>query len=376
MADQDQKLDLDSLDQLLDEAELAQLTGGIPMDMPPPSTEAPVAKQINTPPSPPPVVTEAPKPTLPPAPAAAKAVEGHGETPSTLAAERSNPSQDKRKKVNDSTQDAWTEEEMDGIKKLIIIFGSSILVISLAAMGIALGGLFKKGEASPELMAAVEESRSGMEETYKIAESNNREIKELGQRLTEIITQISDTEAVMNDIKAINEEQLQHAMSVPATSAPSAKKLAVVEASAPTPVEPVAPRVMPSSASISGNDPQVMSLSADMKDIKRRLASAYKALESLQKQSSGLQSQSDELMAVIKSVETELKSRKAVKSSAPAATKAKPNEPVTTNKATGERYPNTYRDEQSYRSAPTNPVDDAVAKMRWQQQMDKTDSFP
>lgn len=369
----DQTIDLDSLDQLLDEAELAQLTGGIPMDVPPPSTQAPSAKQIN---SPPPPITEAPKPTEPPSPAVAKAAEGRGATPPTLEADRPNPSQDKRKKLNDSTQDAWTEEEMDGIKKLIIIFGSSILVVSLAAMGIALGGLFKKGETSPELISSLEESKSGMEETYKLAESNNREIKELGQRLTEIITQISDTEAVMNDIKAISEEQLQHAMAMPA-GAPSVKKSAMVEASSPAPVEPVVARSAPASASISGNDPQVMSLSADMKDIKRRLASAYKALESLQKQSSGLESQSQELMTVIKSVEAELKSRKAVKSSASApSAKAKPTEPVTTNKVTGERYPNTYRDEHTYRSAPTNPVDDAVAKMRWQQQMDKTDSFP
>jgi hypothetical protein len=85
-----------------------------------------------------------------------------------------------------------------------------------------------------------------------------------------------------------------------------------------------------------------------------------------------LQSQSQELMNVIKTVEAELKSRKAVKST---VNTVKPV-PARTSKPMEESYPTSYRDEQTYRPAQAKPVDDAGARMRWQQQMDKTDSFP
>jgi predicted transcriptional regulator len=369
--DDDKKLDLDSLDQLLEDAELMQ-------GLSDPSRPAPQAAAMSERASAAPPVTDQPKVTSAPEPAPTLAPKMDEPKP-RAATERPTKSAQDKKKATDSKQDAWTEQEMDGIKKLVIIFGSTILVLSLAAVGIAVGGLFKASKTDPEVITALEETKIGVEETYKIAENNNREIKELAQRMTEIITQLSDTEAVMNDIKAINEEQLQ-AASAPAVSM-SAKKAALAAANASAgesttaDTTPAKPAPMPAPTQMmtaSGNDPQVMGLSADMKDIKRRLASTQKALDNLQKQSTGLQQQSQQLVEMVKSVETEVKSRKSVKTTTTNTTSV----PAKTSKVAEESIKTPYRDEQTYRYAPPKPVDDAAARMRWQQQMDKTDSFP
>lgn len=387
MADDLNTLDLDSLDQLLDAAEAAEaqaeVVPGADANAWPdiPDLDA-TEVEVTDVPLP---VTEAPTTAVPVVPeidvapvvaaVAAAAVDVVSTTTNTQNQDKDDlPMRSRQTKLSSKkvTNEAWTKEEMDAIKKLIIIFGSTTLVLILVVLGVSVSGLVKIGAPPTKLIEAIDESKSNVEETYKLTEDSHKQIKALAKDVSDVASALSDTSALLNDVKAAQAEQAElMAKASKPVSSPASKQMSAAERKAakreeiqqanlaPEGAEGIAGENAEAKVEMPADSAQVMAMGADIKDVKKRLAAAQKALEDIQKQSIALQQQSQQMIDAVKAVEAEVKARnKVVQVVMPKPSKTS-DQPVSKE-----------------RVAPMKPIDDEQARARWINQMDKSESFP
>lgn len=274
-------------------------------------------------------------------------------------------------KPNETT---WTDAEMDSLKKLIIIFGSILIVLTLSAIGVSMGSLLSTPKADPELIEKVDSIKTDVGQSYLMIEASGKQAKAMTDQLADVVSQLSEISAAIEVLKT-------KPVAVAPTSAKSgAERKAALrsedngQASADNARDvPPAPKsddersddAIDNKGEKSANNVQEERLSADITDVKKRLIATQKVLETIQKQSEALQQQSQLLNDSVKAVETEVKALKppvkvsSVHKVSVVAKKAEEKvvspEPV---------------------AVPVKPADDPEWRARWSQQMGKSDGFP
>jgi hypothetical protein len=377
-------LDLDSLDAILDAAEIEAVSHEeAASTVPPVEAEAAddwsaalaeqaaateeedpwasaLAEQAAAPePTPTPTATEAPTQVLdvvpPVAPIARAAEHEDRETPV------------KNKQPNNT--ETWTDAEMDSIKKLIIIFSSVIIVLVLAAIGISLGGLLSSPSADPKLVETVDSIKNDVGQAYLITEDSGKQLKTMGTQLSDVATQLAEIAEAIETLKKA--PVVAHvAPTVPASSktlSASERKAVMreeIQANAAADGEQASDSEAPVVEKVekTANSAQVKALAVDILDVKKRLVATQKLLEQINKQSEALQLQSLTLTEAVKAVEVEVKSHKPppkVVSVAPKAAVDKKAEekPVAP-------------------PVQVKPADDPQFRARWSREMGKSDGFP
>lgn len=391
-------MDLDSLDALLDAAEIEAVSNeeSAPTDPPTeavaaddwsaalaeqaaePEEEDPrasaLAEQAAAPeatvaPTPAPTEAPTPEPTsapevippISPASPVAKAVEASDEHEKTAVRSNKQP----------KNTETWTDEEMDSIKKLIIIFSSVIIVLVLAAIGISLGGLLSSPSADPKLVETVDSIKNDVGQAYLITEDSGKQLKTMGTQLSDVATQLAE---IAEGIEALKKAPVV-AHVAPAVSASSKamsaserkaamreeiKANADADADGADNADAEAPAV--EKVEKTANSAQVKALAVDILDVKKRLVATQKLLEQINKQSETLQLQSLTLTEAVKAVEVEVKSYKPPPKVVSVAPKA-----VVDKKA-----------EEKPVAPPVQvkPADDPQFRARWSREMGKSDGFP
>ncbi len=265
----------------------------------------------------------------------------------------------------------WTDAEMDSLKKLIIIFGSILIVLLLTAIGFAAAGLFSAPKTDAKLMEQVEAIKNEVGQSYLILEDAGKKTKTMSGQLSDVATQLAEIA-----------ENLEILKSKTATAAPVAatngKAMSAAERKAALREEiqhnlangetdetkPVQAEGESAKTEKVVNSAQADQLAADISDVKKRLAATQKVLENLQKQSENLQQQSQMVTDTLKSVETDVKALKPV-----AKVSSAPKAPVVKKVEEKEVTPKA-------EVKPIKPADDPEWRARWSQQMGKSDGFP
>ncbi len=265
----------------------------------------------------------------------------------------------------------WTDAEMDSIKKLIIIFGSILIVLVLTAIGLAAGGLFSGPKTDAKLLEQVEAIKTEVGQSYLILEDSGKKTKTMSTQLSDVATQLAEIAEAIEILKS------KTASAPAAPTVASGKPLSAAErkaalreeiqhnlangeaTDAPVEAEAVAPK-----AEKVVSTAQAEQLSADIADMKKRLVATQKVLENLQKQSETLQQQSQLVTDTLKTVETDVKALKPV-----AKVSSAPKAPVVKKVEDKEALAKT-------EVKPVKPADDPEWRARWSQQMGKSDGFP
>lgn len=265
----------------------------------------------------------------------------------------------------------WTDAEMDSLKKLIIIFGSILIVLLLTAIGFAAAGLFSAPKTDTKLMEQVEAIKNEVGQSYLILEDAGKKTKTMSGQLSDVATQLAEIA-----------ENLEILKSKTATAAPVAatngKAMSAAERKAALREEiqhnlangetdeakPVQAEAESAKTEKVVNSAQADQLAADISDVKKRLVATQKVLENLQKQSENLQQQSQMVTDTLKSVETDVKALKPV-----AKVSSAPKAPVVKKLEEKEVTPKA-------EVKPIKPADDPEWRARWSQQMGKSDGFP
>lgn len=267
----------------------------------------------------------------------------------------------------------WTDAEMDSLKKLIIIFGSILIVLVLTAIGLAAGGLFASPKTDAKLMEQVEAIKNEVGQSYLILEDSGKKTKTMTGQLSDVATQLAEIAEAIEILKT------KTASAAPTPAAASGKPMTAAERKAAlreeiqhnlangdaegdkaADTEVVA---TPKSEKVV-NSAQAEQLVADIVDMKKRLIATQKVLENLQKQSETLQQQSQLVTDTLKSVETDVKALKPV-----AKVVSAPKAPVVKKVEEKEVAPKA-------EVKPIKPADDPEWRARWSQQMGKSDGFP
>lgn len=315
------------------------------------------------PPTPEPTLAATPAPTLtpevvPPVAPVAHAVAEHDD--------REAPAVYSKNKQLKNTE-TWTDAEMDSIKKLIIIFSSVIIVLVLAAIGISLGGLLSSPSADPKLVETVDSIKNDVGQAYLITEDSGKQLKTMGTQLSDVATQLAEISEVIEALKKA--PVVAQAAPAPAGKAMSAseRKAAMreeikanAEADGADNADAEAPAVEKVEKPV--NSAQVKALAVDILDVKKRLVATQKLLEQINKQSEALQLQSLTLTEAVKAVEVEVKSHKPPPKVVSVAPKA-----AVDKKA-----------EEKPVAPPVQvkPADDPQFRARWSREMGKSDGFP
>lgn len=274
-----------------------------------------------------------------------------------------------KRNKNANKEEAWTEEEMDSVKKLVIIFGSIMIVLMLAAIGVSVGGLMSSGKADPQLVETIEAIKSDVSQAYLVTEDGNKQMKKMASQLEEAAAQLAELADQLDSMKS---KSVSVASKDSKTMSAAEKKAALRDA-APTeqqaeneaqegeeqaPVEKVA------------NATQVNALSADIKDVKKRLVETQKLLEDVHKQAEALTQQNQSITETVKSVDQEMKSQAAAKQAAAhaiAVAKAKAKaEEASSGDSMATKPPVKV----------VKPSDDPAYRAKWSQQMGKSEGFP
>jgi len=297
-------------------------------------------------------------PTTPPVVPVAHAVEAHDKQEEAVV--RTN-------KKQPSNTETWTDAEMDSIKKLIIIFSSVIIVLMLAAIGIGLGSLLSSPSADPKLVETVDSIKNDVGQAYLITEDSGKQLKTMGTQLSDVATQLAEISEAIETLKKA--PVVAHAAPAPAGKALSAseRKAAMreeIQANAAADGAENADAEAPVIEKVekSANSAQVKALAVDILDVKKRLVATQKLLEQINKQSEALQLQSLTLTEAVKAVEVEVKSHKPPPKVVSVAPKA-----VVERKA-----------EEKPVAPPVQvkPADDPQFRARWSREMGKSDGFP
>ena len=265
----------------------------------------------------------------------------------------------------------WTDAQMDSLKKLIIIFGSVLIVLALTAIGLAAGGLFSTPKVNPSLMEQVEAIKNEVGQSYLLLEDSGKKTKTMTGQLSDVATQLAEVAEAIEILKAkiAAPQTAPVASTKPMTAAE--RKAALREeiqhnlASGDTDAEKSSEsEATNTKVEKSVSSPQVDQLSADIADMKKRLMATQKVLENLQKQSENLQQQTQLVTDTLKTVETDVKALRPV-----AKVSSAPKAPVVRK---------LEEKEASHKAEvkPVKPADDPEWRARWSQQMGKSDGFP
>lgn len=267
----------------------------------------------------------------------------------------------------------WTDAEMDSLKKLIIIFGSILIVLVLTAIGFAAGGLFSAPKTDAKLLEQVEAIKTEVGQSHLMLEDSGKKTKTMSGQLSDVATQLAEIAEAIEILKA------KTASAPPVAAAASGKPMTAAErkaalreeiqqnlANGEKEVEKAAEPEVAAPAKVEKivNSAQAEQLTADIADMKKRLVATQKVLENLQKQSETLQQQSQLVTDTLKSVETDVKALKPV-----AKVSSAPKAPVVKKVEEKEVAPKA-------EVKPTKPADDPEWRARWSQQMGKSDGFP
>jgi hypothetical protein len=326
-----------------------------------PPTEVPTVPPTLAPTEPP---TVAPVAVVTPESAAAQEVPvAHHDEPV------SKPTQAKNKQP--ANTETWTEAEMDSLKKLVIIFGSITIVLILTAIGIGLGGLLSDVKPDPKLVETIEGIKNDVGQAYLVTEDSGKQLKTMGTQLSDVATQLADiTESIETLKKA---PIIAHA-----TPASTGKPMSASERKAAMREEIQANAANGGEAADNAdageavvekvekpiNYAQVKALSVDILDVKKRLVATQKLLEQINKQSEALQLQSLTLTEAVKAVEVEMK------------THNKP--PVRVVSSVNKKAIEDKKAEEKPVAPPVQvkPADDPQFRARWSREMGKSDGFP
>lgn len=206
--------------------------------------------------------------------------------------------QERQKKNQES---GFTVEQMDSLKKIIIIFGASIIVLVLTAIGIGVWGALSASNSH------LPEEAQTMLETIKVnGDLNISEVQGMAENLQSIEKKLDavnfQVEQLAADlIKLQGSNPAQQVTIDPlglnntATSAP--KESEVVQQQPPVQVAQSAPVVMNAAAAI---DPQVIK---KIDSINYRLIKAQKAIDTISGRVKTIQQTQQEVIHGVKSVE-------------------------------------------------------------------------
>ncbi len=274
----------------------------------------------------------------------------------------------KSNKKQPANTETWTEAEMDSIKKLIIIFSSIIIVLVLAAIGIGLGGLFSTAATDPKLVETVDGIKNDVGQGYLITEDSGKQLKTMGTQLSDVATQLADISELIETLKKT--QPVAHAAPAASNKQMSAaeRKAAMreeIQANAnheATDNADTGESVNDKSEKFA-DSAQVKAIAVDILDVKKRLIVTQKLLELINKQSEALQLQSLTLTEAVKAVEVEVKSHN------------KPPVKVTSvaPKAVVEKK---VEDKPVAPPVQLKPADDPQFRARWSREMGKSDGFP
>jgi hypothetical protein len=214
------------------------------------------------------------------------------------------------------TIETGTDAEMDSIKKLVIIFSSVIIVLLLAAIGIGLGGLLSSPSPDAKIIETVDGIKNDVGQAYLITEDSGKQLKKMGTQLSDVATQLAEiAEAVETLKKAPVVAHAAPAAPVGKAMSASERKAAMreeIQANAAADGEQTTESEAPVVEKVekTANSAQVKALAVDILDVKKRLVATQKLLEQINKQSEALQLQSLTLTEAVKAVEVEVKSHK------------------------------------------------------------------
>lgn len=207
-------------------------------------------------------------------------------------ADAQNKQQDKSQ-TQTQTETELTVAEMDGIKKLIIIFSS--IIISLAVVGIGIGvwaALSSGGGLDDETIEKFENIESGVTESLLKTNSSAETMKLLGKKLDALSFQIEQINA---DLVEMSGDSLQSKPLVSLSPKPASAdtKKAVVQT---TPVTG-------SNALIASVDPK---LGLKLGKVSAQMSNAQRRIHEVNKRVKSLQSQYKKLLSSIKNVEKQM----------------------------------------------------------------------
>jgi hypothetical protein len=342
-------MDLDSLDALLDAAEIEAAPESEPsVDPPKEENKETIQPEVTLPP------TEAPtpEPVVTPLP-----------TPEIQAETRNEPvvKRTLNNKKQPANSETWTEAEMDSVKKLIIIFGSVTIVLILSAIGIGLGGLLSDSKTDPKLIESVEAIKNDVGQSYLVTEDSGKQLKKMQDSLGDAVAQINQLFEIIDGLKTA--PVVAHA--APTRSTSSSDRKAAMREEQSSSLNEDADSAEPTDTIVdrgTTNSPQVKALSVDIQDVKSRLIVTNKLLVQINKQSESLIMQSDVLTKAVQAVEDEMKSNK-------------PQPKVVTN-ATPKVIVDKKAEEKPVAPVQVKPADDPQFRARWSREMGKSEGFP
>ena len=301
-------LDLDSLDALLDAADVA-----------PESTDAATAVNTEQPPDPlmaseqgdslavaDELIEPAPslevEPVLEAAPTTPVAETPADDDLLAMAPLSAKPDMPLRSELNESPTPAkappslkagkstaqWTDAEMDSLKKLIIIFGSILIVLVLTAIGLAAGGLFSAPKTDAKLLEQVEAIKTEVGQSYLILEDAGKKTKTMSGQLSDVATQLAEIAESIEILKSKtptapvaaappNGKPMTAAERKAALREEIQQNLANGDADATKAAETQA-AVAPNTEKVV-NSAQAEQLTADISDVKKRLIATQKVLQ-------------------------------------------------------------------------------------------------
>ena len=363
-------LDLDSLDALLDAAEVGPENEiSEPAQEPPQETVAPKVTEVQEATTDSNIASAAQDELL----AMTPAVNKQNKPLKSDFNESSVPAKEPPSLKAGKSIEKWTDAEMDSIKKLIIIFGSVLIVLALTVIGLATANLFSVPKADANLMEQVEAIKNEVGQSYLVIEDSGKKAKTMSGQLSDVATQLAEVAEAIEILKA------KTATITTANAKVNGKPMTAAERKAALRGEiqhnlaqgitdenndPEAEVTTNQKVDKVVNSAQAEQIVADIVDMKKRLVATQKVLENLHKQSEMLQQQSQLVTDTLKNVEIDVKALKPVPKVASA-----PKAPMVKKVEDKEVAPKA-------EVKPIKPADDPEWRARWSQQMGKSDGFP
>ena len=209
----------------------------------------------------------------------------------------------KRAKSNKTSPNEVSVAEMDSIKKLVIIFGSVLIVLVLTAIGMGVwSALAASGGLDEETQTMIEDIKAGTETNTMATSESTKTVKSVEKKLDALSFQL---EQLTSDIAALEMSSKSKASAeapVPAVISPildSHGKPIAGNHAQPAPVAVAAPvaHVAPVSDQVVLEKLNVVS---------SKMASAQKRIDEVNKRVKSIQSQYGQLMHSVKVVEKQM----------------------------------------------------------------------
>lgn len=279
--------DLDSIDALLDEAE-QEAVSGRDEDLLPDVTE-PEAESV---------AEAAPEPKSEPQ-VRDEPVDMSVED-DVMPAQRAKPNSEPARREFKEDEEAFTPRRktsqkqspngasvagMEAIKKLIIMFGSVLIVLTLAAIGTSIWSLSSSGEGNGEALTMLEDIKAGTEQNTLSQSESQKRLQEFEQKLDALSFQMGQLTADLAAMESRAESKNPEVVAVAETAAPVTDAAASV-----TPVvQPVASEV-----------------SHQLGTLQNRVVRAQSRIDEVNRRVKGLQDQHAQVLRSVKLVEKQL----------------------------------------------------------------------